>query len=94
MLLIECPFCGSRDENEFQCGGESHIVRPEPYDEVSARKWADYLYYRDNHKGVVFERWRHAYGCGLWFNAARNTVTHEIEAVYEMTDPKPDLERR
>lgn len=94
MLLINCPFCGPRDENEFLCGGEGHIMRPEPYDKVSAKEWASYLYYQDNHKGVVFERWRHAYGCGLWFNIARNTVTHEIEAIYEITDPKPDLERR
>ncbi|MEM8987592.1 MAG: sarcosine oxidase subunit delta [Pseudomonadota bacterium] len=92
MLLINCPFCGPRDENEFECGGESHIVRPEPYTEVSEGKWADYLFYRDNLKGVSVERWRHTYGCGLWFNVARDNVTHEIKAVYEMTEPKPELE--
>ena len=28
MMLIECPFCGPRDETEFSCGGEAHIARP------------------------------------------------------------------
>ena len=28
MLKIKCPFCGVRDESEFSCGGEAHIVRP------------------------------------------------------------------
>ncbi len=25
MLLIACPWCGPRDETEFNCGGEGHI---------------------------------------------------------------------
>ena len=33
----------------------------------------------------------HRYGCGRWFNVARDTVTHEIHAVYEMGEAKPDL---
>jgi heterotetrameric sarcosine oxidase delta subunit len=53
--------------------------------------WADYLFNRDNPKGVHYERWLHAYGCGRWFNVARHTVTHEILAVYRMGDPKPVL---
>jgi len=36
-----------------------------------------------------FERWRHAQGCGRWFNLVRNTVTHEILSVYAITDPPP-----
>jgi sarcosine oxidase subunit delta len=28
MLLIECPWCGPRDEIEFSYGGEAHRVRP------------------------------------------------------------------
>ena len=92
MMLIPCPFCGPRDENEFRCADEGHIVRPEPYSGVTKEAWADYLFYRDNPKGLVVERWRHQFGCGLWFNVVRDTVTHEIKAVYEMTDAKPDLE--
>ena len=28
MLLIPCPWCGEREETEFRCGGEAHILRP------------------------------------------------------------------
>jgi sarcosine oxidase subunit delta len=90
MLLIRCPHCGARDEVEFACGGESHIFRPGP--DVSDEAWAGYLFARDNRRGVSFERWRHSYGCGRWFNMARDTVSHEIRAVYAMTDRKPDIE--
>ena len=53
--------------------------------------WGAYLFFRENPKGVHLERWRHTWGCGQWFNAARHTVTHEILAVYRMSDPAPDL---
>ena len=91
MLKIDCPWCGSRSEVEFHCGGQSHIQRPGPPEAVSDEQWADYLFYRNNPKGVEYERWLHRYGCGRWFNIARDTVTHEIKAVYKMTDPRPSL---
>lgn len=91
MLLIECPWCGPRTEEEFWCGGESHIVRPTLSLDISDAKWAKYLYYRKNTKGVEFERWLHRYGCGQWFNVARDTVTHEIKAVYGMAEEKPQI---
>jgi sarcosine oxidase, subunit delta len=91
MLLIACPHCGLRAEIEFRCAGESHIQRPGPHDQVSDATWGDYLFNRDNPKGVTFERWVHSAGCKRWFNVARDTLTHEIKAVYAMTDPKPDV---
>jgi sarcosine oxidase subunit delta len=94
MLLIPCPWCGERDEAEFHCGGQSHIARPTEPERISDPEWADYLYMRDNTKGLFYERWVHSSGCRRWFNLARDTVTHEIRAVYRMTDPKPDPERR
>lgn len=87
MLRIPCPHCGVRDESEFTFGGPSHVSRPG--DGVSDRVWSDYLYNRDNPKGVHFERWRHTYGCERWFNVARDTSSHEIRAVYLMTEPRP-----
>jgi len=89
MLKIDCPWCGSRTEDEFTCGGQSHIARPADPAAVSDREWADYLYQRINPKGVHYERWRHTYGCRQWFNVARHTVSHEVLVVYRMTDPKP-----
>ena len=89
MMSIPCPFCGRRDENEFNCGGTSHISRPSS--EASDAQWGDYLFFRDNPKGVHLERWRHTAGCGQWFNVARHTLTHEILAVYRMGEPAPSL---
>lgn len=92
MLLISCPNCGPRAETEFKCGGEGHIERPGPHDQVTDIAWADYLFNRANPKGVHRERWFHAAGCRRWFNIARDTVTHEICAVYAMTGDCPPEE--
>lgn len=89
MLRIPCPHCGLRDEPEFTFGGPSHVTRPE--EQASDAAWTDYLFNRDNPKGIYCERWLHAYGCGRWFNLARHTVTHEILAVYRMGEGMPDL---
>lgn len=89
MLQIACPYCGVRDEEEFRFGGESHVTRPTL--EATDAVWGDYLFNRINPKGVHYERWLHTYGCGRWFNVARDTVTHEVLAVYRMGDPKPAL---
>ena len=83
MMQIPCIWCGPRDENEFVCGGTSHIARPAV--EAADQEWGEYLFFRDNPKGVHLERWRHVHGCGLWFNLARDTLTHEIKSVYPMT---------
>jgi sarcosine oxidase subunit delta len=91
MLLLECPWCGPRDEIEFRCGGQSHITRPEPFDQVSDEEWARYLFFRVNPKGLHYERWVHEAGCRRWFNVARDTQTHQIRAIYKMTDAKPAL---
>ena len=89
MLLIACPFCGPRDEDEFRFGGEAHVARPGPASEVSDARWADYLHGRDNRRGVSLERWCHAHGCGQWFNLARDTRDHRILAVYRMGESAP-----
>lgn len=87
MLLIDCPWCGPRDEIEFVCGGESHIARPGP--DVDDATWANYLFMRTNPRGRHAERWGHVHGCGQWFNLVRDTVTHEIAAVYRFDQPRP-----
>ena len=87
MMQLACPWCGVRDEPEFICGGTTHIARAAL--DAGDQEWGDYLFFRDNPKGAHHERWRHAYGCGQWFNVARNTVTHEVLAVYRMCEPAP-----
>lgn len=91
MLLIPCPFCGERDETEFRCGGEAHIARPRQPASLGDHEWADYLFMRANPKGLHFERWCHAQGCGRWFNVARDTVSDRILAVYKMGEQPPAI---
>jgi len=92
MHRIQCPWCGERSEDEFTCGGQSHIERPADPAAVSDEQWAAYLFERDNPKGVHYERWRHTFGCRQWFNVARHTVTHEVLAVYRMGEARPVVE--
>jgi sarcosine oxidase subunit delta len=93
MLLITCPWCGERDEHEFSYGGEAHINRPDHPEKMSDKEWADYLYMRNNPKGRFLERWVHTHGCRRWFNVQRDTVTHEISAVYKIGEPPPKGKR-
>jgi len=90
MLSIPCPCCGPRDETEFACGGEAHIVRPKNPAKLSDEAWADYLFMRTNTKGRFAERWFHASGCRRWFNVIRDTVSHEVLAVYKMGEKPPE----
>ena len=87
MLRIPCPFCGDRDEAEFRCGGEATAEIPQPG--VGDGAWSDYLFNRDNPKGLVRERWCHSYGCNQWFIVVRHTVTHRIHAVHGFGEPRP-----
>ncbi len=89
MLRIDCPWCGPRDETEFAYGGEAHIRRPEDPDSLGDAEWADYLFMRRNPIGRHRERWCHLHGCRRWFNLERDTVTHEITAVYRMGESPP-----
>ncbi len=91
MLLIECPYCGPRDECEFHYGGEAHIVRPPEPEKLNDDAWSDYVFKRTNPKGWHRERWCHEAGCGRWFNAIRSTVTHAFHAIYPIGATPPPL---
>jgi sarcosine oxidase subunit delta len=91
MLIIDCPFCGSRPETEFGYGGQAHVAYPEDPHALTDEEWAQYLFYRDNPKGSYAERWVHSAGCRKWFNVVRDTRTYQITHVYRLTDPRPDL---
>ena len=90
MLLIHCPYCGQRPEIEFTYGGEAHLARPKRPAELDDNAWAEFLYMRKNTKGLYAERWRHARGCGRFFNAVRDTTTDQFLATYETGSPPPD----
>jgi sarcosine oxidase subunit delta len=88
MLLLDCPYCGvTADETELTAGGEAHLKRFGPGSDDA--DFEAYLFLRPNVKGVHFERWRHSYGCGKWFLAARDTVTLEVFGTYPAQSKQP-----
>lgn len=92
MLLIRCPYCDEeRPEIEFGHAGEAHIERPADIASLTDDEFARFFFYRDNPKGVTFERWRHVHGCARFFNAARDTVTDQFLVTYRAGEAKPDL---
>ena len=90
MFIIECPWCGARDQSEFSYHGEAHIIRPTDPQTCDEQQWGDYLFFRANPKGMHYERWVHAHGCRRWFNVARDTATDRIYESYKPGAPKPD----
>ena len=88
MLTLTCPYCGiAAEETELAPGGEAHLKRYGPGS--TDAEFEAYLFARKNPKGVHFERWRHAYGCGKWFLAARDTATLQVFATYRAQTGRP-----
>jgi sarcosine oxidase, subunit delta len=95
MLILTCPCCGlDADETELTPGGEAHLKRYGPGS--TDEEFEAYRFLRENARGVHFERWRHAYGCGKWFLAARHTVTMEVYGTYpaQTTEPPEDIRKK
>jgi heterotetrameric sarcosine oxidase delta subunit len=76
MLLIECPWCGARDQVEFTYAGDATVERPSP--EAGEAAFVEYVYLRDNPRGPHRELWQHTGGCRRFLTVERNTLTHEI----------------
>ena len=89
MLLIKCPWCGPRNEDEFHYGGAAGIAHPANSGALDDVEWARYLFFRPNPKGLFAERWSHAAGCRRWFNAVRDTSTGQFIGSYRTGDPPP-----
>jgi len=81
MILLPCPWCGSRDAGEFSYGGELR-ERPDPRT-ATREQWRGYLYLRANTAGWTTERWHHRMGCRRYLTVRRNTVTNEVEPLSE-----------
>ena len=58
---------------------------------MSDEEWAEFLFYRENAKGVVAERWIHQSGCQRWFNALRDSVTDKFITTYKMGTSRPSI---
>ncbi len=91
MFLIECPWCGPRDQTEFSCQGEAHISRPADPQQLDDQQWGDYIFFRNNPKGLHFERWLHVHGCRRWFSAARDTAEDIFYVSYKPGESPPKV---
>ena len=92
MLLIHCPYCEmERPELEFRYAGEAHVVRAQDPDSIVDEDWGKFLYLRSNPKGLHAERWRHANGCGRFFNCLRDTISDKIYVTYKAGAPRPEI---
>lgn len=91
MQLINCPWCGHREEVEFHYGGQAHVAYPADPQALSDEQWARFVFFRDNPKGPFAERWNHRLGCRRWFNAIRDTRTYRFLAVYRIGEPQPHV---
>ena len=91
MLILHCPYCGvDAPETELHGHGEAHLKRFGPGSQGA--DFEAYLFARKNPRGVHFERWRHANGCGKWFHAARCTNTLEVFGTYSAQTLEPPTE--
>lgn len=79
MILLQCPYSGFRNINEFVYLGEN-ISRPDPKT-ATRKEWRDYLYARKNPHGLVEEVWFHRNGSRQYFIAERDTTNNEVHGV-------------
>ena len=87
-MQITCPYCGTRDAQEFAYHGDATLTRPDPGAGDAQAQFHDYVYLRDNPAGAHRELWYHASGCRRWLKVERDTLTHAIKAVHFACDPE------
>jgi heterotetrameric sarcosine oxidase delta subunit len=90
VLVIQCPWCGPRNEDEFHYGGAAHVAYPANPAALDDAEWARYLFFRPNPKGPLAERWSHSAGCRRWFNAVRDTSTGRFIGSSRDGEPRPE----
>lgn len=78
MLLIPCPHCGPRAQEEFAYERSlDSVVRLDDTPDAAITA----LYARANLRGEDDEIWSHAHGCGQWLRLRRDRVSHAISLV-------------
>ena len=83
MLLITCPHCGAAARARVPLRRRRRTWRARPTRRPSTtRRWSEFLFVRNNPKGLYAERWNHAHGCQRWFNALRDTHTDKFVTTY------------
>ena len=84
--LIDCPHCGLCPKEEF---GVKGAVLPRPAAEAAMPAWMDYVYLRDNPRGLYREYWHHAGGCRRWLVVTRDTASHAVASVADAAEERP-----
>jgi sarcosine oxidase subunit delta len=80
-MLLDCPFCGPRELDEFR-------FRTAETDAASPRSAYALVYERDNVSGSSREYWQHERGCRAWLVVQRNPSTAEILDVQLLARPR------
>ena len=75
MLLIKCPWCGERDESEFDYGGRALDW---PALDAGRDAWHTALHLGNEDAPTVDELWYHGAGCERWIRLRRDLSTHEF----------------
>ena len=83
--LIHCPHCGIRPTQEFSIRGDASPVRPDA--EAAEEAWHDYVHVRANPRGRHREHWQHVVGCRRWLVVERDTFSHEVFSVIDVSAP-------
>ena len=78
-MRIVCPYCGSRDHQEFTYRGDASAKRPD-ISNTSSDDHLSYVFDRENPAGLHKEIWNHTGGCRTHLIVTRDTLTHEIKA--------------
>lgn len=77
-MRIRCPYCGERSLDEFAFHGDAAPLRPDGSSDSDTKRFYEYVFERDNRRGVNEELWQHLAGCRAWLVVKRDVVTHEI----------------
>ncbi len=93
MFHIYCPCCEEyREEEEFHAHGQAHLARPVDADSCTDQEWGEFLYFRENPRGIHRELWHHVAGCHRFFNILRDTQTYRIVGSYRVGEwLEPDV---
>lgn len=90
MRLMECPWCGFRDEVEFRFAGSFDPDAEPAVDGANAALALDPPVTTPRVRMLRHERWSHQAGCRRWFNVVRDVSAGEIMAIYPMGVAPPD----
>ncbi|RJG40482.1 sarcosine oxidase subunit delta [Mesorhizobium sp. DCY119] len=84
-MRFNCPYCGFRGSGEFRFRSETRAIRPSPG--ASQEEWVEHIHGRSNLAGPHKELWQHVGGCRSWLVVERNTMTHEVTSVHNVSVP-------